>query len=65
MPREYQGYTGDITRTYPVGGTFSPEQREIYQIVLAAQEAGIETVKAGSRTTDITRACADVIKAGC
>lgn len=60
----YQGYTGDITRTYPVDGTFSPEQRQIYQIVLAAQDAAIEVVKAGARTTDITKACADVIKDG-
>jgi Xaa-Pro aminopeptidase len=60
----YQGYTGDITRTYPINGTFTPAQREIYEIVLAAQEAGIKAAKAGSRTSDITAACADVIKKG-
>ena len=60
----YKGYTGDITRTYPVNGTFSAEQREIYEIVLAAQTAGIEVAKAGNRTAAITKACADVIKAG-
>ncbi len=60
----YQGYTGDITRTYPVNGKFTKEQRDIYEIVLAAQQAGIEVSRPGGRTTDITRACADVIKNG-
>jgi Xaa-Pro aminopeptidase len=60
----YQGYTGDITRTYPISGTFTREQREIYELVLAAQEAGIKAAKAGARRTDISRACADVVKAG-
>jgi Xaa-Pro aminopeptidase len=60
----YQGYTGDITRTYPVSGTFTPAQKEIYELVLAAQEAGIKAAKVGSRTSDITNACAEVIKKG-
>jgi Xaa-Pro aminopeptidase len=60
----YQGYTGDITRTYPVSGTFTPAQREIYELVLAAQEAGIKAVKAGNRVSDITTACTEVIKKG-
>jgi Xaa-Pro aminopeptidase len=60
----YQGYTGDITRTYPVSGTFTREQRDIYEIVFAAQEAGIRAAKAGNRTTDIQAACDDVLRAG-
>jgi Xaa-Pro aminopeptidase len=60
----YQGYTGDITRTYPVGGTFAPLQRDIYEIVLAAQEAGMVAAKAGNRFTDIQAACDDVLRAG-
>ena len=60
----YQGYTGDITRTYPVGGTFTPAQRDIYEIVLAAQEAGIAAAKAGNRFTDIQAACDEVLRAG-
>ncbi len=60
----YQGYTGDITRTYPVSGAFTREQREIYEIVLAAQEAGIKAAKAGSRFADIQAACDDVLRAG-
>jgi Xaa-Pro aminopeptidase len=60
----YQGYTGDITRTYPIGGTFSREQRDIYQIVLAAQDAGIAAAKAGNRFADIQAACDGVLRAG-
>lgn len=44
---DYQYYTADITRTYPVNGKFSPEQRDIYQLVLASLDAAIETVKPG------------------
>jgi Xaa-Pro aminopeptidase len=60
----YQGYTGDITRTYPVSGTFTREQRDIYDIVLAAQEAGIKAAKAGNRFSDIQAACDEVLRAG-
>ena len=41
----YQYYNGDITRTFPVGGKFTPEQKIIYQLVLKAQLAAIEQVK--------------------
>ncbi len=44
---EFEEYTADITRTYPVGGKFSPRQREIYDIVLEAQEAALKQVKPG------------------
>jgi Xaa-Pro aminopeptidase len=44
---EYQCYASDITRTLPVNGRYSPEQRALYDIVLAAQLAGIEEVRAG------------------
>jgi Xaa-Pro aminopeptidase len=60
----YEGYTGDITRTYPASGTFSTIQRDIYEIVLAAQEAGIAAAKAGNRFTDIQAACDEVLRAG-
>ena len=60
----YQGYTGDITRTYPVGGTFSREQRDIYEIVLAAQDAGMKAAKAGNPENAIQAACDDVLRAG-
>jgi Xaa-Pro aminopeptidase len=60
----YQGYTGDITRTYPVNGTFTREQRDIYEIVLAAQEAGMKAAVAGARTNAVQAACDDVLRAG-
>jgi Xaa-Pro aminopeptidase len=60
----YLGLTADITRTYPVNGRFTAAQREIYAIVLAAQEAGIAAAKAGHRTIDIEKACEDAIKPG-
>jgi Xaa-Pro aminopeptidase len=44
---EYQGYAADITRTFPVNGRFSPEQRAIYDLVLKAQIAAIKKVKPG------------------
>jgi Xaa-Pro aminopeptidase len=40
-------YTADVTRTLPVDGTFTPLQRELYDLVLAAQEAGIQAVRPG------------------
>ena len=45
---EYQGYAADITRSFPVNGRFSGVQREVYEIVLAAQRAAIDAVRAGS-----------------
>jgi Xaa-Pro aminopeptidase len=42
---EYRGYTADITRTFPTNGKFTPEQLEIYNLVLQAQEAGIEACR--------------------
>jgi Xaa-Pro aminopeptidase len=54
---ECAGYASDITRTIPVGGKFTPRQREIYEIVLGAQKAAIAAVKPGmtlSKTTPNT-----------
>jgi Xaa-Pro aminopeptidase len=44
---EYQCYASDITRTWPVHGRWSPEQRALYDLVLAAQLAAIDEVRAG------------------
>lgn len=44
---ECQAYASDITRTIPVGGKFSPREREIYEIVLGAQKAAIAAIKPG------------------
>ncbi len=45
---ELDCYASDITRTFPANGRFSPEQRAVYDIVLAAQEAAIDKVRAGN-----------------
>ena len=45
---ELDGYAADITRTFPVSGRFSAAQREVYEIVLAAQKAAMEKVRAGN-----------------
>jgi Xaa-Pro aminopeptidase len=60
----YQYLTGDITRTYPVSGRFSPLQREIYSLVFEAQEAGIRAAKAGNKPADIEAAAAQVVREG-
>jgi len=46
---EFEGYAADITRTYPVNGRFTPPQRELYELVLAAQAAAIAKVVPGNR----------------
>lgn len=44
---ELDGYASDITRTFPVNGRFTPAQRELYDIVLASQQAAIDATRAG------------------
>ncbi len=44
---EFQHYACDVTRTFPVNGSFSPEQRAVYEVVLAAQLAAIAATRAG------------------
>src|SRR6202012_3492009 len=44
---ELDGYASDITRTFPTSGRFTPAQRELYDIVLAAQQAAIDATRAG------------------
>lgn len=61
---EYRGYSGDITRTVPVKGTFSPEEKAIYEIVLEALEAGIAACKPGSDFQTVNQAARKVIDAG-
>lgn len=61
---EFAGYSADITRTVPVNGTFSPVQKSIYEIVLAAQEAGIRACKPGAGFSDPGRAAQKVVAEG-
>jgi Xaa-Pro aminopeptidase len=61
---EYHGYSADITRTIPVDGTFSPEQRAVYEIVLEAQEAGIAAARAGNMFYAPHQAASQVLARG-
>ena len=60
----FGGYAADVTRTLPADGRFSPEQRELYQIVRDAQEAAAKTVKPGSSFEAWRDAARAVIAAG-
>ncbi|MDH6109542.1 Xaa-Pro aminopeptidase [Kitasatospora sp. MAP12-15] len=57
-------YTADITRTLPLSGTFSSVQRQVYDLVLAAQDAGIAALRPGARFRDFHRAAMTVIAEG-
>lgn len=61
---EYDYYASDITRTWPVNGRFSPEQREIYELVLQAHDAAIQKVKPGMHWNDPHDAAVRVITKG-
>jgi Xaa-Pro aminopeptidase len=61
---EYQGYSADETRTLPVSGSFTPDQRAIYQIVRDAQAAGERQVKPGASARAEVDSIAAVIAAG-
>ncbi|HXR63526.1 MAG TPA: Xaa-Pro aminopeptidase [Rudaea sp.] len=61
---EYQCYASDITRTFPVGGRYSPEQRALYDIVLAAQRAAIDDVRPGRPFNAYHEAAVRTITAG-
>jgi Xaa-Pro aminopeptidase len=57
-------YASDITRTIPIGGTFSQRQREIYSIVLEAQEKAIAAVRPGVEFRDVHRLASVTLVAG-
>jgi Xaa-Pro aminopeptidase len=54
---EYQGYTADVTRTWPANGTFSEPQRRVYQAVLKTQINAINMVKPGVTIEKIHQEC--------
>lgn len=61
---EWDLFTGDITRTFPISGAFTPAQRDAYAIVLAANEAGIAAATAGATIDAVHEACLRVLCAG-
>lgn len=61
---EYRGYTADITRTIPVNGKFSPEQKAIYELVLKAQEEAMKICKPGTTFAQLTEATRTAVNKG-
>lgn len=61
---EYGYYASDITRTFPVNGTFTPAQRKIYELVLEAQFASIRATRPGATLDDVHQASVDVLARG-
>ncbi len=61
---EYQGYASDITRTFPVGGRFSGPQKDVYELVLAAQLACIDAVQPGRDFHDYHKVAERVLAQG-
>ena len=54
---EFDGYTADVTRTFPVSGTFTGSQKAVYRVVLRAQKAGIRAARLGARWDRPHRTC--------
>ncbi len=61
---ELDGYASDITRTFPVNGRFSPAQRELYELVLAAQQAAFDAIRPGRKYHDAHDAAVQVLAQG-
>jgi len=58
------GWAGDVTRTWPVSGRFSPTQRDLYALVLEAQRQAIAAVTPGTRYRNVHRLAAQALAAG-
>ena len=61
---EYECYASDITRTFPVNGRFTPEQRAVYEVVLEANRAAIAKVRPGNHWNEPHEAAVRVITQG-
>ncbi len=61
---EFHGYSADITRTIPISGKFSTEQKQIYELVLKAQEEAMKICKPGTPRQQLTIVCRDIINKG-
>ncbi|WP_058911969.1 Xaa-Pro aminopeptidase [Entomohabitans teleogrylli] len=61
---EFQGYAGDITRTFPVNGKFTPAQRAIYDIVLASLETALQLYRPGTSIQEVTEAVVRIMVRG-
>jgi Xaa-Pro aminopeptidase len=61
---DYMGYTADVTRTIPVSGSFTPRQRQIYELVLKASEESIAMLAPGVNMRDVTERINEVLAEG-
>lgn len=61
---EYQNYAADITRTFPVNGRFTPEQKSIYELVLRAQQAGIAKIQPGVQWHEVQKIIIQILTEG-
>jgi Xaa-Pro aminopeptidase len=61
---EYEYYASDVTRTFPIGGRFTPAQRAVYEVVLEAQLAAIDAVRAGNDWNQPHEAAVRAVTAG-
>ncbi len=61
---EYDGYASDITRTFPVNGKYSKEQKQIYNIVLEANQEAIKAVKPGNHWNDPHDVAVEILTEG-
>jgi len=61
---EFHGYTADVTRTIPISGKFSPEQKQIYELVLKAQEEAMKACKPGVTTQELSLITQRVVNRG-
>ena len=61
---EYRGYAGDITRTFPINGKFTPAQREIYDIVLASLDTALTLYRPGTSIQEVTSEVVRIMIAG-
>lgn len=61
---EFHNYAADVTRTFPVNGRFSPEQKLIYELVLTSQKAGLDCIRPGCLWDDVQQAVVHVLTAG-
>jgi len=60
---EYAQYTADVTRTFPVSGRFTPRQRAIYDLVLATQQAAMDSVRPGITMARLGQIARDYMRA--
>lgn len=61
---EIEGYAGDITRTFPVNGKFSKEQREIYDLVLETLDVSLELYRPGTSIAEVTERVVEIMTEG-